>query len=88
MKAFDGATPELQQKWARAHASGATNDYVQCILILRSMLSPSLSKDQIEAVQNALSAYDAKMMKAVSRGDPEAQKAYETLRSPGSLMGR
>ena len=87
-KAFDGATPELQQRWAQDQAAGATNDYVQAIVTLRSMLSRGLSKEQIEAVQNALSSYDAKMMKAVDRGDAAAQNALETLRSPGTQMGR
>ena len=88
LKTFDGATPQLKQNWAQAQAAGATNDYVQAIVTLRSMLSANLSKEQIEAVQNALSACDAKLMKAVNRGDAAAQKALETLRSPGTQMPR
>ena len=87
-KAFDNSTPDLQRKWAQAQAAGATNDYVQAIVTLRSMLPQNLSKEQIEAVQNAISMYDANMMKAVDRGDAAAQKALETLRSPGTQMGR
>ena len=87
-KAFDSATPELQRKWAQVQAAGATNDYVQAIVTLRSMLPQNLSKEQIEAVQNAISMYDANMMKAVNRGDAAAQKALEILSSPGTQMGR
>src|SRR2546427_406393 len=50
--------------------------------------SRGLPKEQIDAVMDALSTYDAKLMKAVNRGDPAAQKALETLRSPGSQLGR
>jgi hypothetical protein len=88
LKTFDGATPQLKQNWAQAQAAAATNDYVQAIVTLRSMLSANLSKEQIEAVHNALSACDAKLMKAVNRGDAAAQKALETLRSPGTQMPR
>jgi hypothetical protein len=87
-KAFDGASPELKERWAKAQAAAATNDYVGSILTLRSMLSAGLSKPQIDAVQDALASYDAKLMKAVDKGDPAAQKALETLRSPGATLGR
>ena len=87
-KAFDSASPEIKQSWALAQAAAGTNDYVVSILTLRSMLSRGLSKEQIDAVMDALSTYDAKLMKAVNRGDPAAQKALETLRSPGSQLGR
>jgi hypothetical protein len=87
-KAFDNASPELKERWAKAQASIATNDYVGSIVTLRSMLSAGLSKPQIDAVQDALASYDAKLMKAVDHGDPAAQKALETLRSPGATMGR
>src|SRR5437764_838029 len=72
LKAFDGAGADLKQSWARAQAAAATNDYVVAILTLRSMLHQDLSKQQLGAVQNALANYDAKLMKAVDRGDPAA----------------
>ena len=87
-KAFDNAAPELKESWQKAQSAGATNDYVVAILTLRSMLPRGLSKPQIDAVQNAISTYDGKMMKAVDRGDPAAQKALEILRSPAAQMGR
>jgi hypothetical protein len=82
--AFDSATSEMKQRWSSAQAAAATNDYVGSILTLRSMLSPSLSKEQIQAVQKALSSVDSKLMKAVERGDPVAQKALETLNASGT----
>jgi len=87
-KAFDSATPDLHRKWAQAQAAGVTNDYVQAIVTLRSMLPQSLSKEQIEAVQNAISLYFANMMKAIDRGDAAAKNALEILSSPGTQMGR
>ena len=88
IKAFEGASPELKQNWAQAQGAAGTNDYVVAILTLRSMLHQNLSKEQLEAVQNALSTYDAKLMKAADRGDPAAQRALETLRSPAAQLGR
>jgi len=87
-KAFDSATPELKEKWQKAQSAITTNDYVGAIVTLRAMANAALSKPQVEAVRNALSSYDAKMMKAVDRGDPAAEKAFETLRSPTTQMGR
>jgi len=86
--AFNDASPELKEKWAKAQAAAATNDYVGSILTLRSMLSAGLSKPQVDAVQDALASYDAQLMKAVAKGDAAAQKALETLRSPGAQLGR
>ena len=87
LKAFDSASPELKERWMQAQAAGGTNDYVQAILALRSLMPLNLSSDQRKAVENAISACDAKMMKAVERGDPAAQKALETLRAPGTQFG-
>ena len=87
-KAFDSATPQLKQKWAQAQAAAATNDYVQAIVTLRAMLLRDLSKEQVQAVKDALSAFDAKMMKAVDRGDPAAKKALEALSSPPTQFSR
>ena len=88
LKAFEGASPELKQSWAQAQSSSATNDYVLAILTLRSMLSRNLSKEQMDAVQHAIITCDGKLMKAADRGDVAAQKALETLRSPGPPIGR
>ena len=88
LKAFDGATPELKQSWTRSQATAATNDYVSAILTLRAMLHQNLSKEQLDAVQNALAAYDKKLMKAANRGDAATQKALETLSSPAARFER
>src|SRR2546422_120065 len=88
MKAFNGATPELTQSWAAAQAAAGTNDYLFAILTLRSILRQNLSAAQLEAVQNAIQTYDAKLMKAADRGDATAQKTLETLRSPSTMLGR
>ena len=87
-KAFDGASPELRELWVQAQAAAATNDYVVAIMTLRSMLPRNLSEGQMAAVQNALGNCDSKLTRAASRGDPAAQKALETLRSPDAQLGR
>ena len=81
MKTFETAPRELQETWARANAAGQTNDYVLAILTLRSLLTQKLSVDQVEAVQNAIRAYNVKLMAAADRGDAAAQKGLETLRA-------
>ena len=88
MKAFEGAAPELKQSWDLAQAAAGTNDYVSAILRLRSMLSPNLSTEQLQAVQNAISSYDEKLLKAADRGDAAAKKTLETLHSPGVQLER
>jgi hypothetical protein len=87
-KAFANAAPEIKQSWAQAQAAAATNDYVLAMVTLRSMLGPALSVEQIEAVQNAIRTYDAKLVNAASHGDTEAQKQLETLRSASTRRGR
>ena len=81
MKAFETAPAELQRTWARAHAAGRTNDYASAILSLRSLLGQNLSVGQVEAVQNAIRAYNVKLVSAADRGDAAAQRGLETLRS-------
>jgi len=88
LTAFDGAAPELIESWVQAQAAAGTNDYVRAILTLRSMMPRNLSGEQMKAVQNAIGACDAKLMKAANRGDSAALKAVETLRSPGTQLGR
>lgn len=83
MKAFEAASPELKQTWARAHAAAGTNDYALAILTLRSLIPQNLSVDQVEAVQNAIRTYNVKLVNAASRGDAAAQKGLEDLRSAG-----
>ena len=80
-KAFETASPELKQNWAQSQAAASTNDYTTALVTLRSMLAQNLSIEQIEAVQNAMRACNAKLMKAVEKGDPAAQKAFEALKS-------
>jgi hypothetical protein len=87
-KAFANAAPDIKQSWVVAQAAAATNDYVQAILTLRSLLGPALSVEQIEAVQNAITAYDTKLVNAASHGDTEAQKQLDTLRSAATRRGR
>ncbi len=87
MRAFDGAAPGIKQSWAQAQAAAETNDYVQAILTLRLLLRQDLTQQQVDAVRNALISDDAKLMRAVDRGDPAAQKALETLRSPAAQVG-
>ncbi len=87
-KAFANAPPEVKQPWDLAQAAAATNDYVQAIVTLRSMLNPTLSVSQIEAVQNAIRTYDAKLVSAASHGDQEAQRQLEALRSASTRRGR
>jgi hypothetical protein len=87
-RAFDGAPTELKQYWAQANAAAATNDYVQAIFTLRSLLRQSLTAEQLAAVQKALEAFDAQMMEAVARGDANAKKALETLSSSSTQISR
>jgi hypothetical protein len=82
-KAFETASPELKQDWAQSQAAAGTNNYTVALVTLRSMLAQNLSIEQIEAVQNAMRACNAKLMKAVENGDPAAQKALEALKSSG-----
>ncbi len=81
MKAFEAAPRELKETWSRAHAAAKTNDYASAILTLRSLLAQKLSVEQIEAVQDAIRAYNVKLVTAADRGDVAAQKGLETLRN-------
>jgi len=52
------------------------------------MLGAWLSVEQVEAVQDAIRTYDAKLVTAASHGDLEAQKKLETLRAASTRRGR
>ncbi len=88
MKTFEGAAPELKQAWVEAHAAAATNNYGSAIMKLRSMLPQNLSVEQVEAVQNALRAYNMKLLTAADRGDAAAKKAVDDLRAAGGRPSR
>ena len=88
LKAFDSASPELKELWQQSQAAAGTNDYVQAILALRALMPRDLSPEQRAAVETAMGAYDAKLTRAAARGDPEAKKALETLRTPDAQLGR
>lgn len=83
MKAFEGGAPELKQAWSEAHAAAATNNFEIAIGKLRSLLSQTLTVDQTEAVQNALRAYNTKLLIAADKGDAAAKKVLEELRATG-----
>ena len=81
LKAFDGAAPELKQAWAEAHAAAATNNYGAAVMKLRSMLPHDLSVPQVETIQNAMRAYNLKLLAEADKGDPAALKALEEIRA-------
>ena len=88
LKVFDGASPDLKQCWQTACAAAATNGYVETIVRLRVLMGENLSAAQRAGVEKAMTDIDARLMKAVNRGDPSAQKALETLQSPSTLLSR
>ena len=87
-KAFESASPELKESWAKVQTAEASKDYVTAIMTLRTMLPRDLTKEQRAAVENAMNNCDSRLTKAANGGDAAAQKALETLSSPASSRGR
>jgi hypothetical protein len=87
LKVFDSAPAELKDLWLQSQAAAGTNDYVQAMLALRALMQRELSPEQRAAVETTMGAYDAKLSRAAARGDAEAKKAQETLRSTDAQPG-
>ena len=79
--AFRAAPPDVKQTWERALAASQADDYLGANTNLVSLLGRGITPDQLVAVQNALSALNARMYAAAAKGDESARKAVEALKA-------
>jgi len=80
-KAFASAPDPVQQAWRTALAASQTNGYVVAVSTLRDLAGQPLSLEQVEAVQTAMRAINAKLTAAVGSGDAAAVKAMEEIKA-------
>jgi hypothetical protein len=88
LKAFDSAPAELKDLWLQSQSAAGTNDYLQATLVLRALMQRELSPGQRAVVETTTGTYEAKLSRAAARGDAEAKKALDTIRSIDAQPGR
>ena len=81
LKAFDSAAPEVKQMWSSALEVSKTNDYVGGQTLFYKLLSGELSPEQRAAVGKASTDLNNRLYAAFEKGDPQAQKAIQEMRS-------
>jgi hypothetical protein len=87
-KAFDAATPELQQVWGQATSAAESNDFGAAIAMVRVLSRQDISMPQREALHNALQVYEAKLRDNAKRGDAAAVKAMKELGLSAAAPGK
>jgi hypothetical protein len=81
LKSFDSAAPEMKQIWTTALEVSKTNDYFGGQTLFSKLLTGELTPEQRSAVSKASTELNARLYAAFEKGDPEAQKAIQELRS-------
>ncbi len=79
-QAFAQAPQELKQLWEVAVNADGTNDYATAQTVYFSLMRQELTPEQRQAVNNASTALNARMTKALEAGDPAAKAALAELR--------
>ncbi len=80
-KAFQSANPETKASWDTALAAMNTNGFVTATVALMKLQQvPSLTPDQLKAVNETVTAVSDQMYAAANKGDANAKNAIEELR--------
>jgi hypothetical protein len=79
--AFDQAASDVKQMWTKASEAAKANDYVTAYNLYYSLLNAELTPAQKQVVSKANGVLNERLLAAMEKGDPEAQKAMEELRS-------
>ncbi len=79
MKAFDSAPAELKQIWVSATEAARTNDYVGAETMLFMLIRQDISEAQKQVANRQIGAVHQRLLAAVEKGDPDAQKALQEL---------
>ena len=78
---FEPAPPEDRQAAASASEALRGGDYEKAVVHLEAMkLRPNITVDQGLAIHHSLVAMESKLVQAMEAGDPNARRAYETLK--------
>jgi hypothetical protein len=79
--AFDQAPPDVKQMWTKASDAAKANDYVAAYNLYYSLLNAELTPQQKQAVSKANGVLNERLLAAMEKGDTDAQKAMEEMRS-------
>lgn len=81
-KAFQSATPQNQADWNRALEAAKTNDFAVAILTFKKLQGQTdLTPEQRTAVTDRMTALNEQLAAAVQKGDANAIKALEEIRT-------
>jgi len=81
-KAFDSAGPDVKTNWDLIVTATAANDYAPAIIGCRNLQRRTdLTDEQRAAVNDTVTALNAKMSAAAQKGDAKALKAVEDVRA-------
>lgn len=78
---FESAPPEIKSDWEKATAAAKTNGYVVAITTFQKLQRAALSPEQLQAVNETVSAVSDQMYETANRGDAAATQAIAELRT-------
>ena len=80
LAAFQNAAPEMKQAWEKGLQADKANDYLTASTNYRSLLTKSITAEQLVVVQAALEGLNYRMNEAAAKGNASATKAIEALK--------
>lgn len=81
-RVFEEAPPEIRQNATIAQSAIATSDYEKAVAsVLVMERTRGLTREQGLAVMNSRLMLESQLVEAMERGDPQAKRAFEMLRS-------
>jgi hypothetical protein len=73
--------PQLKANWATASAALKTNGFATSIMALKTMQLAKLTPEQLQAVNDTVTAVNDKMYELANKGDAAAAKSIQDLRT-------
>ena len=80
-KLFESAEAPIKSEWQTAMAAVNTNGYVTAVVTLQKLQQMKLTPQQLDAVNQTVTAVSDQMYQAANKGDARAKQALEELRT-------
>jgi hypothetical protein len=79
--AFAQASPEVKQMWTKGCEAANANDYTTAYNLFYQLVNTGLTPEQKTAVTKVNAALNERLMAALEKGDPNAQKAFQEMKA-------
>lgn len=79
--AFDQASPEIKQMWTKASEAAKADNYTTAYNLYYELVNMGLTPEQKATLTKANTALNDRLMAALEKGDPNAQKALQEMKA-------